>query len=78
MPAQTANFELRVIPGSHAVTRMLTRCIGRGLEVVELSWRADGSEAVASLALSGDPARLARAGLWLEGLVDVLEVRRAP
>ena len=72
--ADTASFELRVSPGSRAVTRMLTCCLGKGLEIVELSWRADEPEARAALTLSGDPARLARAGLWLDRLVEVIEV----
>ena len=63
-------------PGSRAVTRMLTCCLGKGLEIVELSWRAGEPEARAALTLSGDPARLARAGLWLDRLVEVIEVRR--
>ena len=77
MSADTASFELRVSPGSRAVTRMLTCCLGKGLEIVELSWRADEPEARAALTLSGDPARLARAGLWLDRLVEVLEVQAA-
>ena len=68
MSADTASFELRVSPGSRAVTRMLTCCLGKGLEIVELSWRAGEPEARAALTLSGDPARLARAGLWLDRL----------
>ena len=75
MSADTASFELRVSPGSRAVTRMLTCCLGKGLEIVELSWRAGEPEARAALTLSGDPARLARAGLWLDRLVEVIEVR---
>jgi hypothetical protein len=75
MSAPTANFELRVTSGSRAVTRLLTCCVARGLEIEELRWRAGVAEGHASLVLSGDPARLARAGLWLERLVDVLEVR---
>jgi len=77
MTAQTTTFELRVTPGGRAVTRLLTCCIGRGLDVVELSWCSRGAEAQASLALRGDPAVLARAGLWLDRLVDVLEVSEA-
>jgi hypothetical protein len=73
--ADTASFELRVSPGSRAVTRMLTCCLGKGLEIVELSWRAGEPEARAALTLSGDPARLARAGLWLDRLVEVIEVQ---
>lgn len=74
MPAQIASFELRVSPASHAITRMLSCCIARGFEIVEMRWQSGGPEAKASLALAGEPARLARAGLWLDRLVDVLEV----
>lgn len=77
MSSRTAKFELRVTAGGRAITRLLTCCVGRGLEIDELRWRADGGEGRASLVLSGDPARLARAGLWLERLVDVLEVSQA-
>jgi hypothetical protein len=74
---QIAHLELRVIPASHAVTRVLSCCTARGIEILELGWRADGAEARATLALRADPARLARIRLCLERLVDVLEVRAA-
>ncbi|MEA2332531.1 MAG: hypothetical protein QOH58_2669 [Thermoleophilaceae bacterium] len=77
MPRKTATFELRVLPSGRAIARMLTCCLARGLEIVEVTWRGDGPEAYASLGLAGDPAVLEHAGLWLERLVDVLEVRRA-
>ena len=76
MSAQVTNFKLRTDPGSRAIARALTCCLARGLEVVELSWNADGPEGRASLALSGDADRLARAGLWLERLVDVRVVAK--
>jgi hypothetical protein len=75
MAAHTTTFALRVTPGGRAVTRLLTCCIGKGLDVVELSWCSEGAEARASLALRGDPALLARAELWLDRLVEVLEVK---
>jgi acetolactate synthase small subunit len=63
-----------VIPARHAVTRVLSCCTARGIEIVDLTWHADGHEARATLALRADPARLARVRLCLERLVDVLEV----
>jgi hypothetical protein len=72
-----AHLELRVIPARHAVTRVLSCCTARGIEIVDLIWHADGDEARATLALRADPARLARVRLCLERLVDVLEVRAA-
>jgi acetolactate synthase small subunit len=75
MPAQTTSLTLRMSPGARAIARLLACCARRGLDVTDLRWSAAGGEARAELVLSGEPAQVARAALWLERLVEVLEVR---
>ena len=75
MTAHTTSLTLRMSPGARAAARLLVCCARRGLDVTDLRWSVAGGEDCAELALAGEPAQLARAALWLERLVEVLEVR---
>jgi acetolactate synthase small subunit len=72
----TRTLELTLTRGLHSLSRVVTICARRQLEVVGLSFSIEPSGLChAELVLEGDPRLLVRAHAWLERPVEVLCVR---
>jgi len=72
---QVQHLELDVLDHRNVLMRVVGVCHQRGCEVVYLKYDQAAAAGRIALAVQGESSRVERLGLWLSGLVNVLDVR---
>lgn len=70
------HLEIDVSDHPDVLQRIVSVCRRRACRIVSLRYAAGGDGELARVALAVEGPHAARVGRWLEGLVDVLAVRR--
>jgi acetolactate synthase regulatory subunit len=72
---QVQHLELDVLDHRSVLMRVVGVCHQRGCEVVYLHYDQAATAGRIAVAVQGESSRVERLGLWLSGLVHVLDVR---
>ena len=72
---QVQHLELDVLDHRSVLLQVVGVCHQRGCEVVFLQYDRELAAGHITLAVQGEASRVERLGLWLSGLVRVLDVR---